>query len=84
MGPDHVGIGLDYVYDQATWHRYITATSVGHYLRQGYLGEEEIRYVEPEQLPAVTDSLLKLGYPDEAVQGVLGANWLRIMGRVWK
>lgn len=84
VGPEHVGIGLDYVYDQASWHRYITATSVGHYLHQGYLGEEEIRYVAPEQLPAVTEGLLKLGYTDEAVQGILGANWLRIMRQVWK
>ena len=84
VGATHVGLGLDYVYDQESWHRYITGTSVGHYLAKDYLGQEEIRYVAPEQLPEVTEGLLGLGYAEADVEGILGGNWLRLMRAVWK
>jgi membrane dipeptidase len=83
LGPAHVGIGLDYVYDQASWHPHILSTSVGIYLEQAdYLAEEEIRYVTPEQMPELTEGLMRLGYSDEAILGILGGNWLRVMRAV--
>lgn len=84
-GPAHVGLGMDFVYDQESWHPYILTTSVGQYIEVGsYLPEETIRYAAPEQLPEVTEQLLRLGYSDADVRGVLGGNWLGILRRVWK
>jgi membrane dipeptidase len=84
VGPRHVGIGLDYVYDQASWHPYILSTSVGIYLEEAdYIPEEDIRYVHPEQLPEITESLLRLGYGDDDVRGILGENWMRVMRTVF-
>ena len=85
VGADHVGIGLDYVYDQISWHKWILQTSVGAYLERGdYLPNEVIRYVSPEQLPAVTEGLLARGYREEEVRGILGQNWLRVMGQIYR
>jgi membrane dipeptidase len=85
LGAEHVGIGLDYVYDQASWHPYILSTSVGLYLEQAdYIAGEEIRYVAPEQMPELTEGLARLGYPDEAILGILGGNWMRVMRAVFR
>ena len=83
VGADHVGIGLDYVYHQDSWHRYITGTSVGLYIEKGgYLPEQEIRYAAPEQMPELVEGMLRLGYADNDVTGVLGGNWMRIMRQI--
>lgn len=37
-----------------------------------------------EHLPRVTQSLLDRGYKDADIQKVLGGNWLRVFGQVWK
>ena len=82
IGPQHVGLGLDYVFDVA---------EVEDYLRQhpdkfpasmfqpgGYV------QVEPERFPRIAEGLLTMGYSDADVQGILGDNNLRVARQVWK
>lgn len=51
---------------------------------------EEIRtsraytQVEPERFPIIAEALLKRGYSESDVQGIMGHNNLRIAGQVWK
>jgi hypothetical protein len=40
--------------------------------------------VGPERFPAIAEGLLRLGYSDADVQGVLGHNNLRVARQVWK
>jgi len=40
--------------------------------------------IKPQALEPLVDALLALGYPADAVIGVLGANFLRVAGTVWK
>jgi membrane dipeptidase len=36
------------------------------------------------ELPALTEALVRRGYADETIQGILGGNYLRIFEQVWK
>ncbi|MDB6010054.1 MAG: hypothetical protein JWL65_2304 [Gammaproteobacteria bacterium] len=44
----------------------------------------EIQVAQPEQLPQLTEGLLKRGYAEEDVRNILGLNWLRVARQVWK
>jgi len=85
VGPDHAGIGLDYYFP-------VAGVGFGDFVAQlpriwpaseGY-GTNDYRNVEPEQLPELTGLMLRAGYPDETVRGVLGLNFLRVARAVWK
>lgn len=43
-----------------------------------------IRMIEPERMPELVDEMLRLGYSDATVEGILGGNLLRVAQRVWK
>ena len=82
VGIDHVGLGLDYVYDQQELDDYVTR--MRHTFPPGVGYERGVRMVAPEQLPEVVDALLSRGYRDADVEKVLGLNWLRVARQVWK
>ena len=46
--------------------------------------EGDIGFLAPESFPAVTDSLVSRGYSDDDIRGILGENFLRVAGEVWK
>jgi membrane dipeptidase len=79
VGPDHVGIGLDFVFDQAD-------------LEQAFITQKEtfpdvpdqLSFVGPEQIPEITEGLGALGYSDADLAAIMGGNWLRIAEQVWK
>jgi len=81
VGPAHVGLGLDYVFDMAELE--------GHLQKHPELFPPDIRQpggytqVEPERFPIIAEGLLKRGYSDDEAQGILGHNNLRIARRVW-
>lgn len=79
IGPDHVGFANDYLYDRES-----TSPSAWNPPHPGDVPWPEINYVEPEQMPGLTDALLARGYEDEHVRGILGENWLRVADRVWR
>jgi membrane dipeptidase len=86
VGPDHVGLGIDYEYqqglddgppglDRAYWW------PPAH----GYGPEgARIRIAAPEQFPEITTGLLDLGYHESDVRKILGANMLRLARQVWR
>jgi len=43
-----------------------------------------INFVQPEQIPGIAASLLKLDYPVPDIQAILGGNHLRIARQIWK
>ena len=82
VGPEHVGLGLDYVFDQAELDAYKLARPDLYPPDQGYrLGTAMI---EPERFPLIAEGLLKRGYSEPQVQGILGHNNLRVARQVWK
>ena len=81
VGPDHVGLGLDYVIDKAELIEYIQ--SHPERFPPGQINDY-LAMVEPEQLPGITELLLLRGHSEEVVKGFLGGNFLRVAEQVWK
>jgi membrane dipeptidase len=81
IGPQHVGLGLDYVFDMSELAEYVQkypekfpaeVRQAGAYLQ-----------VEPERFPRIAEGLLKMGYSESDVQGIMGHNNLRVARQVW-
>jgi len=82
IGPGHVGLALDYVFDQQELDDFVANNPAQFPPEQGYAAG--IRMVRPEQLPEITEGLLKLGYGDKDVRAVLGGNHLRVARECWR
>jgi membrane dipeptidase len=80
-GPEHVGLGLDYVIDKQELIEYIETYP-------DIFPPEKIKdylsFVEPEQFPEFTELLWQKGYSDQIIRGILGGNFLRVAEQVWK
>jgi len=82
VGPQHVGIGLDYVFDRQELDELVTGDPETFPPELGY--GAGIRMVEPERIPAIAEALLCSGWSDADLEGFLGANNLRVAQAVWK
>jgi len=81
VGPEHVGIGLDYVIDKQELIDYIT----GHpdvFPPEKF--KDYLAFVAPEQIPEFTELLYRRGYSEQVISGILGGNFLRVANEVWK
>jgi membrane dipeptidase len=80
IGTDHVGLGLDYVFDRTELEQFVSQnpslfpTGVG----------DGMRTIEPEAFESIAEGLAKSNFTDSQILGVLGDNWLRIARRVWQ
>jgi membrane dipeptidase len=81
-GPQHVGLGLDYVFDVSELEEYLRKNPdrfpTAGLQPGGYL------QVEPERFPIIAESLLKMNYSEADVQGIMGHNNLRVARKVWR
>lgn len=81
IGEDHVGLGLDYVFDMEEIDEYCRSMPdvfPAHIYGQG------VRLVAPEQIVEVVEMLMRLGYAQSAIQKILGLNFLRVAEQVWR
>ena len=85
VGPQHVGIGLDHLDKPGLefLRRFIDARPDEWPGKEQGLWEP-LACFEVEQLPELTDLMLRRGYTDDDVRGILGGNWLRVCSEVWK
>jgi membrane dipeptidase len=85
VGADHVGLGLDYVYDLGL-DEDPPGLDRAHWWppEHGY-GKDgpKIKIAAPEQFPEITEGLLAMGYAEADVRKILGENMLAIARRVW-
>lgn len=84
VGPEHVGLGLDFVFDRAELSAFIEANATTFPSGFGYTENGPVHFASPDQLPAVTSALGVLGYPDDAIMGILGGNFYRVANQVWR
>ena len=83
VGPEHVGLGLDFVYYPEQFYREVMADP--QWWPEEYLQNlDGFNYFPPEELPLVTGILLKKDYSESEIHGILGGNFLRVAGQVWK
>ncbi len=82
VGPAHVAIALDYIYDRAELDAYVLAHPELFPPAEGY--GPGITMLGPESLLAIGDLLLARGWSVGDVAGVLGGNWRRIASRCWR
>jgi membrane dipeptidase len=81
VGPEHVAIGLDYVFDVKELYEYVARHPQifpPEQFRQGY------KLVKPEQLPEIVAGFVRLGYSDAAIRCILGENVLRLARQIWR
>jgi membrane dipeptidase len=82
IGVDHVGIGLDYVFDMEEMNASLAAHA--HIWPKGMGYEPGIKLVAPEQLPELTELLLKKQYREDDIRKILGGNLMRVAEDVWR
>ena len=82
VGVEHVGLGLDYVFDRDELDGYLRSRPDLFPPDKGYAAGIEM--IEPERIPKIAEALLDRGYNESQVQGILGGNHLRIARTVWK
>lgn len=82
VGVEHVGLGLDYVFDQQELDEYLAANPHIFPPEEGY--GTGLKMVAPEQVPAIATALAKLGYSDDDLRAILGGNHLRVARQAWK
>lgn len=84
VGVEHVGIGLDYVFDQDELQAAFAATPHLFGADAQRYGNGGCEFASPEQIPELAAELAGMGYSDGDLRSVLGANWLRVAREVWK
>ncbi len=82
IGPAHVGLGIDYVFDQGELDALVRERPDQFPPEHGYAAG--IRMVVPEQMPEITEALLRRGYAEADIRAILGGNFLRIAEQAWR
>jgi len=85
-GPRHVGIGLDYAFpvDSDSHINEKIRANPGFWPPDRGYGVADVHFVAPADLLALTDILLQRGHAEEVIRGVLGENFMRLAGEVWR
>lgn len=81
VGARHVGLGLDFVFDQQELLDFMRA--LPDVFASENFGGQAPCFVTPEQIPQIAEQLLRMGYSAEDLRGILGGNHLRIARQVW-
>lgn len=81
IGPQHIALGIDHVFYLEQHYRWVAANP--DRWPTGY-PPPPWHYFAPEQVPALADALLDAGFSEADARGILGENFLRLAGEVWK
>ena len=74
VGPEHVGISLDFVWDQDELRAFLT--TMPDLFPDGL--PDSLPLVAPEAWPAIVDGLLGRGYAEDDVAMIAGGSWRRV------
>jgi membrane dipeptidase len=83
VGSQHVGLGLDFVFDRTELTAFVNANSNTFPAGYGYSEHGSLEFVSPIQLPEVTGALIDRGYSTDDIRSILGGNFLRVATQVW-
>jgi len=85
VGPEHVGLGLDFIYFHSVLDLFFEKTNPGTYSKD-YLSNIDPKSwasFQPEQMVALIDALLKRGYSEKNINSIVGGNFLNVVNQVW-
>lgn len=82
VGAAHVGLSLDYCFDQEELEEFVKANPDKFPPHLGY--GSNFSMAAPEQYPEIAEALVGLGYKEDDIAGILGGNWLRVAAQVWR
>jgi membrane dipeptidase len=82
IGAEHVGLGLDYVFDPGEVDEAARLNPALFPEGMNSAGNSEM--VEPEALCKITEGLVQHNLSDAQIRGILGENWLRVATCVWR
>jgi len=81
VGVEHVGIGLDCVFNQEEIKKYVKNNPDTFPKKYDF---DDVVVAQPEQFPEIGDLLEKRGYLEREINNILGENFLRVAKSVWK
>jgi membrane dipeptidase len=84
VGPEHVGLGLDFVFDRDELDAFIADNATTFPSGYGYTESGRVQFASPAQLPEVASGLVELGYSPDAIKGIVGGNFFRVASQVWR
>lgn len=85
VGPEHVGLGIDFVYDLDALERLVLGSDPGKFPKSGgYERPQNLFFLSHGDIPYVVEGLLQKGFSDDDVKAILGMNYLRVCAEVWK
>lgn len=79
VGADHVGLGLDYVFDTDELNAHVRSNPA---LFPGGVSED-FPILGPEVFDDIAEGLTQAKLSENEIRGVLGENWLRVAAQVW-
>jgi membrane dipeptidase len=87
VGVEHLGIGSDIDlngYDDMPTEEYeaLKANYKGSYAFRDKIDIDEIAH--PKRIFDVTEGLIRRGYTDDHIRGILGGNFQRVLGEIWE
>ncbi|MDP2926467.1 MAG: dipeptidase [Nanoarchaeota archaeon] len=85
LGIDYVGIGTDFMEKMPLGIKLYTLKNVSIINLFKFLFTCPVKNFETaSEFPNVTEKLISRGYSPEDVQKIMGLNWFRLYGQVWK
>ena len=82
VGPQHVGIGIDYVKDVEGFWKYVDDTPEA-WPPNFNKPNRHTKFVQPEQIQEVVELMCRNNYSDNEIRGILGENFFRVCKQVW-
>ena len=81
VGAEHVGLGLDYVFDSDGFAQTVR-TNPGNFPAELDTGES-LAMIAPECIVEIAEGLARANLTETQIRCVLGENWLRVAKQVW-
>ena len=82
VGADHVGLGLDHIFDLSEIDEFIRTNPT--IFSSDVRSARDIGTIGPEAIVTIAECLARDNLSDSQIRGVLGENWMRIAERVWR
>lgn len=83
IGPDHVGLGTDYVVDAEALTALVAARP-DEWPVDDVATHADMAYLPPESLEDLIGLMDRAGYDELAIRKILGLNYMRVCNEVWR